>query len=84
MQLEPDLIVEPGVRQQRDARLEETDVADDDGACAETVKRSVIDADPHSHGGEAERLDAGNEVREPAHALLEVVVDAGHDLGVHA
>ena len=36
------------------------------------------------HGRVARRLDAGDEVGEPADLLLEDVVDTGHDLGVHA
>ena len=49
-----------------------------------TLELAVVDADLHPHRREPQRLDAGDEVGEPADLLLQVVVDAGHDLGVHA
>ena len=77
-------VVDLRVGQQRDAGLQEADVADDDGAGLELLELAVVDRDLHLHRGIARGLDAGDEVREPADLLLELVVDAVHDHGVHA
>ena len=70
--------------QQRHAGLQVADVADDHRPGAVLGELAVVDGDLDPDRGEHQRLQAREDVGDPADLLLDVLVDALHERGVEA